>query len=420
MIKSLCRLIMLTVLFLPVISTAQNLLNGPEHATYDAANNRYLVSCWNSGTVIAIDPDGNQTTFISGLGHAYANHICGDTLFVTSGQYYVKAFDLNTGTLYWSKFVSGAQQLDGIASDNDGHLYMVDAAVVGRIFKLNISDQTFEVFVATGLPSYPQDIIFDEANNRLLLASYDNTHAPIVAISLADASPTNLVTTPYGNMDGIAMDIDGFVYVTCYTSGFVYRYNQTFTNPPQMIAVGKDGPSGLGYNAVDNILAVPNFNANRVDLIPLADTDHDLILDFKDNCPAEPNYDQLDTDEDGTGDVCDGCPNDYNPDHADADGDGVEDACDNCPDHYNPGQEDGNGNGVGDPCDYICGDANGDLQVSILDIIYLINNKYKSGPPPVPEESADVNHDHIVNILDIVYLIAYKYKVGPVPACIVW
>ncbi len=66
---------------------------------------------------------------------------------------------------------------------------------------------------------------------------------------------------------------------------------------------------------------------------------------------------------------------------------------------------------------YTCGDLNDDGNVNILDIVYLINNKYKGGPDPVPLVSADVNHDGLINILDIVHLINFKYKSGPDPVC---
>ncbi len=66
---------------------------------------------------------------------------------------------------------------------------------------------------------------------------------------------------------------------------------------------------------------------------------------------------------------------------------------------------------------FICGDTDGDELINILDIVYLINYKYKSGPAPDPLESADVNNDELVNILDIVYLINFKYKEGPEPIC---
>lgn len=65
-----------------------------------------------------------------------------------------------------------------------------------------------------------------------------------------------------------------------------------------------------------------------------------------------------------------------------------------------------------------CGDLDGKLNTNILDIVYLINYKYKYGPRPVCEPitiCADVNSDRLINILDIVFLINYKYKDGPEP-----
>lgn len=64
-----------------------------------------------------------------------------------------------------------------------------------------------------------------------------------------------------------------------------------------------------------------------------------------------------------------------------------------------------------------CGDANNDGAINILDIVYLINYKYKNGPAPFPLFLGDVNGDPAgnVNILDIVYLITYKFKGGPAP-----
>ena len=68
--------------------------------------------------------------------------------------------------------------------------------------------------------------------------------------------------------------------------------------------------------------------------------------------------------------------------------------------------------------DFACGDANDDGGINILDIVFIINYKYKGGPAPEIFESADVNSDTIINILDIVYLINFKYKSGPEPFCL--
>ncbi|MCP4705143.1 MAG: hypothetical protein GY865_11075 [candidate division Zixibacteria bacterium] len=66
---------------------------------------------------------------------------------------------------------------------------------------------------------------------------------------------------------------------------------------------------------------------------------------------------------------------------------------------------------------WTCGDVTRDGEIDILDIVYLINYRYKSGPAPDPLESADVNNDLDINILDIVHLINFKYKGGSEPVC---
>ena len=74
-------------------------------------------------------------------------------------------------------------------------------------------------------------------------------------------------------------------------------------------------------------------------------------------------------------------------------------------------------------CDCVPGETDGQELINILDIVYLINYKYKSGPNPIPYEtcSADVDLDCVINILDVVYLINFKYKGGPdLPVCEDW
>lgn len=65
---------------------------------------------------------------------------------------------------------------------------------------------------------------------------------------------------------------------------------------------------------------------------------------------------------------------------------------------------------------YIPGDADCDFSVNILDAIYIINWKYKSGPQTITARwRADVNADMSYNILDVVYLLSFLYKDGPDP-----
>ena len=63
------------------------------------------------------------------------------------------------------------------------------------------------------------------------------------------------------------------------------------------------------------------------------------------------------------------------------------------------------------------GDVNGDLQVDVGDVIYLINYLYRGGPAPFPIEGGDYNGDGVVDVGDVVYLINYLFKGGPPPGC---
>ncbi|MCP4634290.1 MAG: hypothetical protein GY855_15295, partial [candidate division Zixibacteria bacterium] len=128
--------------------------------------------------------------------------------------------------------------------------------------------------------------------------------------------------------------------------------------------------------------------------------------------------DQQNSDTDEFGDVCDNCVEVDGPCCDDYDDDGFGDACDNCPQHHNPFQQDSDDDGIGNICDYLCGDFDGDLDVNIVDIVFLINYKYKGDAAPYPLDRMDANADTLLDIRDIVYLINYKYKGGPEPICL--
>jgi hypothetical protein len=69
------------------------------------------------------------------------------------------------------------------------------------------------------------------------------------------------------------------------------------------------------------------------------------------------------------------------------------------------------------PPPYLCGDANGDGKLNLLDVSYIISALYRGGPQPNPIQSADVNHDGKMNLLDVSYIISRLYRGGPAPSC---
>ncbi len=68
------------------------------------------------------------------------------------------------------------------------------------------------------------------------------------------------------------------------------------------------------------------------------------------------------------------------------------------------------------PCEG-CGDAKQDNALNILDISFLINFLYKSGPAPASYYRVDVDNSGAVNILDVSRLINFIYRNGEYLRC---
>lgn len=64
---------------------------------------------------------------------------------------------------------------------------------------------------------------------------------------------------------------------------------------------------------------------------------------------------------------------------------------------------------------YVTGDANGDGQVDVNDLIYLANYLFAGGPPPNPLLAGDENGDCTVDANDVTYLADYLFAGGPPP-----
>lgn len=270
---------------------------------------------------------------------------------------------------------------------------------------------------------------------------------------LLEISETWPLWTGLGHLDG-----DGYIDIA-NCDGYIY-YNSPGSSPN----LRPDPPGGLSTVVGDSFITF-QWNPAPDDVTPEAllkynlrvgtttggndvmsgvtprwspNTEHNeswtLYLDMKQQCKlywavqsqdgsylrsawTEEQTACLDPDEDGHGYPCDNCPETYNPGQLDTDDDGVGDACDNCPTYANAGQEDSDGNGIGDACDFVCGSIDGDEEIDLLDVLYLINYLYKGGPPPLPYGAGDIDGDGFMNLRDGTYLLKYLYKGGPPPVC---
>ena len=256
-------MIVLTIM-LPVGSLAQNLLLNPEHIAYDPVNQRYLLTCYGNGTVVSIDQNGTQQVILSGLNSCMGIHIQDTILMISYGKK-IRFLDLNSLRQYREVTLDTSNWLDGMITDNQHNVYVIESG--GKIFRVNLDTYESTTIVTQGIPLYPQDLAFDEVNNRLIVVSWD-VNSPIKAVNLADHSVTTLQNTQLGNFDGVVRDSLGNLYVSCHRNGGkVYRIDKSFQQAPVVLSTGLITPAGLFLNDFDNVLAVPDFDGNSVSYI---------------------------------------------------------------------------------------------------------------------------------------------------------
>jgi hypothetical protein len=259
-----------------------NLYIKPECVVYDETHNRYLVANIGNGSLIETDTLNNQSYFVHGYGILYGMCIVDDVLYTSDGDT-VFGFSLETGEEIFSLSIPPYNNLDGMTTDGNGFLYVIDTW--GRIFKVDLEAQTYTVLVSSGLPDWPQDCVYDPFNDRIVIGAYQQS-SPIVSVDPESGEVTTLQNSSMGRFDGITIDQYGNFYFASHVGGGrAYKYANDFSGGYETVATGLGEPTGLYYNQEDNILAVPSFNHHTVYFVPIFPTGinerpHDTEIEF--------------------------------------------------------------------------------------------------------------------------------------------
>jgi len=257
----------------------QNLLNNPESVVFDAPRNRYIVSNWGDGSIVQIDSNGTQSYFSTKLQHKYkvaGLYILDDILLAASGDTLncdttgtgLTGFNIETGEIVFHIPIPGIGLPNDITSDKNGIIYLTDYWG-NKLYK--IVNHKASVFIRENL-NYPNGIMYDKEQNRLLILSVGGLNAPILAVNLPDTTLSVAVETGFTQgLDGIDMDKKGRIYISEWGSDGIYRFDKNFKVESVLFSSGHTDPADIYIDKINNVLVVPNFSSNAIDFIQLDD-----------------------------------------------------------------------------------------------------------------------------------------------------
>ena len=250
---------------------AQSYYNQPESMAFDESNNCWYVSNYGDGRIIRLDSGGQQSVFSNTLSRVAGLLLRDGILYAASNDspfVGVMGFDIGTRMMTINIPVPVQGMVNDLIADNNGFLYVSDF-YDNKIYKVHLESESVWLFAANNLPM-PNGLEFDAVNNRLLVSCQNAAGRPIRAVDLADSTISTVIYTNLYGVDGLAFDEANRLYFSSWQTNAGYRCDAAFSEPPEMIASGFDGPADIAINHRDHVLGVPSFNRDTVDLVLLS------------------------------------------------------------------------------------------------------------------------------------------------------
>jgi sugar lactone lactonase YvrE len=265
-IPSIIVVVLIIVYFWVLPSFAGNrLLDKPESVAYDAANGRFLISNVGSGSIVAMDEDGNFSKFMSKDFEAPKGIIAkGDLLYVTDPTA-IHIVSISAAQIMETHPIKDSQGLNDIALGEDGKLYITDMQG-SAVFIYDPSTKNLERIVSPLLQS-PNGIVYDRPRRQMFIVN-NSEHSPVLSLNVEDNSVSIFMDTIYSNLDGITIDDLGRIYFSSWAEEMIIQIPQE-QNRFITDLTGYKGAADIYYHLPTNELIVPMLTKNKIERISL-------------------------------------------------------------------------------------------------------------------------------------------------------
>jgi flagellar hook capping protein FlgD len=165
--------------------------------------------------------------------------IVGDVVYGVGDDCKLYGYNLDTEQQVLDvSFPTGAGvYLSSVTSDSTGHLF-ISCPALHTIYKFRLSDESYWIFAEGNGLNRPNGILLESENNRIVVIDDSPSTSIIHAISLSDSTVTDLMTNNFDRPDGIVRDVVGTYYVGGYYLPGLYRFDEDFSQPPEMFFAG--------------------------------------------------------------------------------------------------------------------------------------------------------------------------------------
>ena len=273
MIPKVYVFITVLIFLFPALVYSQD-YKSPESVVFDYSANQYFVSNFGSVDIIRIDSNGVKSYFVKGLIKPLGTVIFNGILYFVENGNTVRGYKISDTSEVLNLKIEGAKFLNDITTDSLESLYITDVRT-NKVIKVNLKTRKYSIFVNTIFEA-PNGIIYEKSGNRLLICYFTEKSA-VQAISLEDTSVTTLYSKGMVNLDGITEDNEGNIYVSewgtgNFSTGFknkgvIYKFDNSFNDPPELIKCENYGPADIFFNKKTNCLVVPSLLDNAVEFL---------------------------------------------------------------------------------------------------------------------------------------------------------